>query len=70
MGCYLALDNTLPIESVVASIVQCSWNTEILLTRNINADLSGIEGSEREEYIMAALEVAGLEDMSEHFLPR
>ena len=42
---------------------------KLLLEGNFNADLAQPEGAEQDKEIVVALTAAGLEDMSEHFLP-
>ena len=70
MRCYLAPNDTLTIESVVATIKERPWGAELLVEGDFNINLSEPEGDRRGEDIAVALATEGLEDMSEHFLPR
>ena len=70
MGCYLAPDNTLTIESVVAALKERPKGTKLLVVGDFNANLAEPGGDRREEDIAAALAMEGLEDMSDHFLPQ
>ena len=66
--CYLAPDNTLTIESVIAALKDFPRGSELLVTGDLNINLEDPEGDRREEGITAALTTAGLEDMPSHFL--
>ena len=49
---------------------ECPWSAKLLLKGDLNVNLAETEGDWREEDIAAALTMAGLEDMSDHFLPQ
>ena len=70
VGCYLAPDNTLVIESVVATLKERPRGTRLLVTGEFNINLAELEGDRRGEDIAASMATEGLEDMSAHFLPR
>ena len=70
IGCYLAPDGTLTIESVVATIKERPWGTELMVTGDLNTTLSDLENGRRGTEIAAALTEAGLGDMAELFLLR
>ena len=69
MGCYLAPDDTLTIESVVAALMELPRGAELLVGGEFNVNLVEPEGDRMGEYIVAAMEKESLEDMSVHFLP-
>ena len=69
MGYYLAPYNALTMNRAVAAIVRRPRGTKLLVACDFNADISSLEGSERDEDISAALAVAVLEKMLDHFLP-
>ena len=60
IGFYLAPDNTLTIESVVAALKYCPQGSELLVVGYLNAKLEEPEGYRREEEIAAVLAAAGL----------
>ena len=66
--CYLAPDNTLKIESVVAALKERPRGAELLVAGDFNVNLAELKGDRRGEDITAAMETEGLEDMSAHFL--
>ena len=70
LGCYLAPDDTLTTESVVAALKKRLRGAKLLVTGDFNANLVEPEGDRRGEDIAEALATEGLEDMSAHFLPR
>ena len=70
IGCYLAPNDTLMIESVVAALKERPWGAKLLVVGYLNISMEEPEGYRREEEIAAALTMAGIEDMSAHFLPR
>ena len=70
VGCYLAPDDTLTIESVVAALKDLPRGSELLGAGGLNVNLVEPEGDQRGEDIAAAIETESLEDMSVHFLPR
>ena len=70
VGCYLALDNTSTIESVVAALKKRVRGAGLLVVGNFPVNVSEPEGDQRGEGIAAAIATEGLEDMLMHFLPR
>ena len=69
VGCYLAPDNPLTIEDVVAFIIQRPQGATLLVDGDFNNDLAAPEGWAQEKEIVAALAVTEMEDMSAYFLP-
>ena len=69
VGCYLAPDDTLMTESVVAALKEPPRGAELLVAGDFNVNLSETEGDRRGEDITADMATEGLEDMSAHFLP-
>ena len=70
IGCYLSPDNNSTIDSVVAALKERPQVLELLVTGGLNTNLENLEGDQREKEIEAELTMAGLEDMSAHFIPR
>ena len=70
IGCYLAPDDTLKIESIVATLTDCPRGAALLVTGDLNTMLTDPENERRGMDIAAALTEEGLEDMATHFLPR
>ena len=70
IGCYLAPNYTLTIESVVAELKQRPQGGKLLVTGDLNVNLADPEGDQEKEEIAAALKTARLEDMLDHFLPQ
>ena len=68
--CYLALDNTLTIDSVITALKERSWVSELLVAGDLNANLDKPEGYWREEEIAPALKTVGLEEILSHFFPQ
>ena len=68
IGCYLAPDDTLTIESVVAAIKERLWGAELLVAGYLNINLEDPDGYQREEEIAASFTMAGIEDMPDHVL--
>ena len=69
LGCLLAPDDTLTIESVVAALKERPLDAELLVAGDFNVKLSEQEGDRKGEDIAAALATEELEDISAHFLP-
>ena len=69
VGCYLAPDDTLTIESVVDALKERPMGAELPVAGDFNAKLAEPEGDRRGEDIAVAMSTEGLEDMSSHFLP-
>ena len=70
VGCYLAPDDTLTIESFFAALKERPRGAKLLVVGDFNVNLSEPEGDRRVEDIAAAMATEGLEDMLAHFLPR
>ena len=68
VGCYLAPEDALTIESVFAALRECPQGSKLLVAGYLKAVLVQPEGSKREEDIAVALAATGLEDMLAHFL--
>ena len=58
------------IESFVATLKERPRGAELLVAGDLNVKLSEPEGDRRGEEITALITTEGLEDMSDHFLPR
>ena len=69
VGYYLATDNALTIYRISPDISQHPCRTKLLVVGNFNTYLAGPEVSKRDKDIVAALLAAGLEDISENFIP-
>ena len=70
IGCYLALDDTFTIESVVSALKERPKGTTLVVAGDLNTALDDPENNRRGMEIAAALIEAGLEDMMAHFLLR
>ena len=70
IGCYLALDETSTIESVVAALKERPRGAALLVAGDLNTTLTDPENYHRGTEIAAVLTEEGLEDMVAHFLPR
>ena len=70
IGCYLAPDETLTIESVVAVLKERPRGATLLVSGDLNTTLTEPGNNRRGTEIAAALKEKGLEDMAAHFLPR
>ena len=69
IGCYLDPDETSTIESVVVALKELPQGSYLLEAGDFKSNIDQPGGDRREEGIIAALGLAGLEDMSTHFLP-
>ena len=69
VGFYLAPDDTLTIDGVIAALNERPRGDKLLVEGDLNINMEEPEGYCREEEIVAALITAGLEDMLAHFLP-
>ena len=69
-GFYLAPDDTVSIERVVAAIGQSPRGAVLLVSRDFNTNLAALEGRNRGEEITADMVNDGLDYMSAYFLPR
>ena len=63
MGCYLAPDDTLTIESVVSTLKERPKGAKVLVAGDFNVNLTEPEGDRRGEDIAASMAMEGLEDM-------
>ena len=70
VGFYLVPYDALTIESIVVAMIQQPHGAEMLVAGNFNSDLAAPERNTRDEEIVAALAMIGVEYMSDHFLPR
>ena len=70
VGCYLAPDDILTIESVVEALREQSKVLELLVAGDLNINLAALEGDRREEDSGTTITTDGQEDMAPHFLPR
>ena len=68
VGCYLAPDDTLTIESVVVALKERPRGARLLVAGDFNVNLAEPEGDRRGEDIAAAMATEGLEYMLAHFL--
>ena len=58
------------IERVVEALRGRPKGAELLVAGSLNTNLAASEGDRREEDIATTIATEGLEDMSQHFLPR
>ena len=63
VGCFLSPSKALTIECVLVAVGKRPHCSKMLVADNFNADLTGPEGEEQDEYIAADLAVIGLMDM-------
>ena len=68
IGCYFDPTNTTTTNIVFAAIMQHPISTKLLVAGNLNVDLYGSKGNERDKAVVVALAMEGLEDMSARFL--
>ena len=68
--CYLAPHNASTLDSVVAAIGHMPRSAERLIVCDLNTYLESTDGNECDEAIAAEMEMEGLKDMTEKFLPR
>ena len=69
IGCYLAPDDTLTIERVVAAIKERPKGTTLVVVGDLNTNLDNPENDRRGTENAAALTAEGVEDMTALFLP-
>ena len=69
-GRYLAPENATTIEVIVAAISQQPRGAALLVVGDFNTDLEAPEGQAWDEEIAVAMAAAGLEYLSDHFLPQ
>ena len=70
IGCHLAPDDTLAIESVVAALKERPRGAALLVAGELNTTLNEPENDWRGTDTVAAMTAEGLEDMATHFLFR
>ena len=70
IGCYLAPNDTLTKDSVVAALKERPRGTALVVVGDLNKTLDDPESDRSGTEIASALMEAGLEDMAAHFLPR
>ena len=70
IGCYLALNDTLTIESVVAALMERPRGSALMVAGDLNTTLTEPENDRRGTEIAAELAEEGLRDMAAHFLLR
>ena len=70
IGCYLAPDDARTIERVVTALGEQPRGTALIVAGDLNTDLGDMACDGRGMEIAAEITEAGLEDMTEHFLPR
>ena len=68
IGCYLASDDTLTIERVVAALKDRPKGTALAVAGDLDTALDDPENDRRGTEIAAALTEAGVEDITAHFL--
>ena len=68
VGCYLAPDNASTIDDIIVAISQRLRGAALLVSGDINTNLTAPEGRTQDEDIAEAIAEAGLEDMSGNFL--
>ena len=69
MRCNLAPDKALNTEAVIMYIIQQPRRTDLMVSRDFNADLVTSEGNDQDKEIATSLATAALEDTIAHFLP-
>ena len=70
VGCYLAPNDTLTIDRVIAAPKDRPKGTALVVAGDLNKELEDPENDRRGPEIAAAMTAAGVEDMTAHFLPR
>ena len=70
LGSYLATSDASTLETVVAAIGHRPRGTELRVAINFNTYLELMDGKECDAAITAVIATEGLEDMTEHFLPK
>ena len=69
-GCYIAPIDASIVEDITAAIRARTYGAELLVSGDLNVNITEPEGTPRGEAIADELTAAGLEDMGMHFLPR
>ena len=70
VGAYVAPEDDVTMETVVAAIGRKPPGTELMVAGDFNVDIMEPEGNRRAENIATDLATAGVEDMAHHFMPR
>ena len=70
VGCYLASDNALTIEDVIAAISQRPLGAALLVVGDFSTNLVVLEVRDQDKGIAEAVAEDGMEDIRFHFLPR
>ena len=70
VGAYVAPEDEVTMETVVAAKGQKPPGAELMVAGDFNVDILAPEGNRRAENIATDLETAGVEDMAQHFMPR
>ena len=70
VGAYVAPEDEVTMETVVAAIGRKPRGAEMMVAGDFNVDITAPEGNRRTENIATDLAMAGLEDMAQHFMPR
>ena len=70
VGAYVAPEDKVTMETVVAAIGRKPRGAELMVAGDFNVDIMAPEGNRRAENIATDLATAGLEDMAQHFMPR
>ena len=70
VGAYVAPEDELTMETVIAAIGRKPPGAELMVVGDFNVDIMDPEGNRRAENIATDLATAGLEDMAHHFMPR
>ena len=70
VGAYVAPEDEVTMETVVAAIGRKPPGAELMVTGDFNVDTMEPEGDRRAENIATDLATAGLEDMAQHFIPQ
>ena len=70
VGAYVAPEDEVTMETVVAAIGRKPPGAELMVAGDFNVDIMEPEGNRWAENIATDLATAGLEDMAQHFMPR
>ena len=70
VGAYVAPEDEVTMETMVAAIGRKPRGAELMVAGDFNVDLTAPEGNRRAENIATDLATSGLEDMVQNFMPR
>ena len=70
VGAYVAPENKVTMETVVAAMGRKPPGAELTVAGDFNVDILAPEGNRRLENIATDLVTAGVEDMAQHFMPQ